>query len=220
MDPVGSFTDFTGTGNAFGLPFVPSAATDPTGMLTSGLSSMTMQYAAQQEADLDWAMDWSAPDHGHSRLDNKWVTLSFLEGVGEHFGIDWMWNGRAGGSGGDGPAMAGVAGGGKAGKGRSKLKGVPRHVYNMLKKEFKANKMRYWRREMAERGNKYLPEQRQRVRIENKPPRDGKNIPMDIHHKKGLYEGGTNEFDNLEFLTEEAHRRGANFKIKHSGLFK
>jgi len=46
-----------------------------------GLEGMTGEYAANQEYDLDWALDWSQPDDRHSRGNNDWVQASFNEGM-------------------------------------------------------------------------------------------------------------------------------------------
>jgi hypothetical protein len=46
-----------------------------------GLAAMTSEYAANMEADLDWAMDWSLPDDVHSRTQNDWVSESFRRGM-------------------------------------------------------------------------------------------------------------------------------------------
>jgi len=41
---------------------------------------------------------------------------------------------------------------------------------------------------------------------------------MEIHHKTPLAEGGTNMFDNFEFLTRTDHRLGPNYKKNHPNL--
>ena len=78
----------------------------PASYLQSVAASLVGQYAANQEADLDWAMDWSQPDDAHTRGDNKWVTLAIGEGLRGAFDINIpftgvtfnpLGNGRAGG---------------------------------------------------------------------------------------------------------------------------
>jgi hypothetical protein len=64
---------------------------DLTGLATSILRSMVEAYASNQDWDVDWAMEWSARDDEHSRLDNRWITLAMLMGAAEHFfGDDWL----------------------------------------------------------------------------------------------------------------------------------
>ncbi len=49
--------------------------------LRGGLEGLTQQYAANMEDDIDWAMDWSRKDNEHSRLSDKWVGDSFMDGM-------------------------------------------------------------------------------------------------------------------------------------------
>lgn len=43
-------------------------------------------------------------------------------------------------------------------------------------------------------------------------------MSMEIHHKSPLAEGGENTFDNYQFMTQEEHRRGDNYKKNHPNL--
>jgi len=53
--------------------------------LRGGLEGMLDQYSGNQEADLDWAMDWSQPDDAHTRSNADWVGESFYEGMMQGF---------------------------------------------------------------------------------------------------------------------------------------
>jgi len=73
-----------------GLMFTPADAAAEAIMfgvrgLRGGLEGMLNQYAANMEADLDWAMDWSAPDDAYSRLRNDWVATTFHDGMTRGF---------------------------------------------------------------------------------------------------------------------------------------
>ena len=57
--------------------------------LRGGLEEMVGQYGANQELDLDWALDWSQEDSFHSRMENGWVQESFNAGAWNAF-IDEM----------------------------------------------------------------------------------------------------------------------------------
>jgi hypothetical protein len=206
--------------------------------LRGGLEEMLGQYAANQEADLDWALDWSMPDNAHSRMSNKWVAAAFEEGLygGMRDGLldaidptgGYLTRNLDGeddgGGGSDEPAMAGM--GGAAARGASKLVGVSRKTYNMLRREYKANRMKYWKEEilrdqkLAKNLQKYKPEQVRDVLVHGRAPRGKGGIAMEIHHKKGLYEGGTNAFHNLRFMDMVPHRGPKFYKDLHPGLFK
>jgi hypothetical protein len=205
--------------------------------LRGGLEEMLGQYAANQEADLDWALDWSMPDNIHSRMNNSWVSESFEAGLygGLRDGLldaldptgGYLTNGPGGGGddgGSDDPAMAGMAG--SVARGASKLIGVSRKTYNLLKREYKANRMQYWKQEirrdqkLAKNLQKYKPDQVKDVLVHGRAPRGKGGIPMEIHHHKGLYEGGTNAFGNLRFLEMAAHRGPGVIKDLHPGLYK
>ncbi len=225
-DPLGlfDFMDWSGTGNPGGLPFDVLAAGDPGGLLTSMLEGMIVQYAANLEADVDWATDWSAPDDAYSRLSNKWVTVAWMRGAAEHFGLGWMIDD-------DGPyddvgpddvgpdegqrALAvGVGGALSAGRGLSKLK-ISKRLYNLRRAEYRAKRMERWREEIKRHPDKYTAAQKQRVRLENKAPIGSDGYPMEIHHRKMLSEGGSNLIENMDFLTRTAHRLGKSYKRRH-----
>ncbi|MBX3110314.1 MAG: hypothetical protein KF743_14125, partial [Fimbriimonadaceae bacterium] len=205
------------TGKPFrDMPFDITAATDVSGLVTSALQGLVIQYAANLEADLDWASDWDAPDNAHSRLSDKWVKLAILEGIGSHFGVDWMWEGDESGDpidGENGPAVAKA--GGSATKSLSRLApGLSRQLYQLRRKTFKANRMKYWRTEIADNPQKYSPAQKAAVK-QNRAPTGSDGKPMEIHHRKLLKDGGTNDQDNFEFLTFFEHRSKRNLNRRH-----
>lgn len=68
------------------LEFAAGAA-DPAGVIGAMYESLFTDYAANLEADVDWAMDWSLDDELHSRMDSQWVALSLIRGAGAHFGL-------------------------------------------------------------------------------------------------------------------------------------
>lgn len=41
---------------------------------------------------------------------------------------------------------------------------------------------------------------------------------MELHHKTPLANGGTNDFDNLQPMTQTEHRRGENYLKNHPAL--
>jgi len=49
--------------------------------IRGGLQNMLENYAINMEEDIDWAMDWSRRDDDYSRLENSWVSYSFVEGM-------------------------------------------------------------------------------------------------------------------------------------------
>ena len=51
------------------------------GALRGGLEEMLGQYAANMEADVEWAMDWDMEDDWHTRGDDRWVMESFARGL-------------------------------------------------------------------------------------------------------------------------------------------
>jgi hypothetical protein len=198
--------------------------------LRGGLEEMLGQYGANQEADIDWALDWSMPDNIHSRMSNSWVSRSFEEGF--YGGLREGLLDALDPTGGyltkgpdevDGdPAMAGM--GGAVARGASKLIGVSRATYKTLRREYKANRMKYWkeeiRRDQKLAKRKYSDEQVRDVLVHGRAPKGDDGFPMEIHHHKGLYEGGSNSFGNLRFLTRTEHRSPGKFKDLHPGLFK
>ncbi|MBY0111959.1 MAG: AHH domain-containing protein [Phycisphaerales bacterium] len=92
----------------FGLPAVGVGVGIGVGLLVPGpsdfitgmLESLTTEYAARQEWDVEWAMDWRMSDDSHSRMDSTWVGMalgwgiynSFEIGFGEYTTnpIDWF----------------------------------------------------------------------------------------------------------------------------------
>jgi YD repeat-containing protein len=73
------------------LDLAAAAVMAPVRGLRGGLESMIAVYADNQEADVDWATDWSQPDDWHSRGDNSWVKDAWDDGV--KGGIDeWVDN--------------------------------------------------------------------------------------------------------------------------------
>jgi hypothetical protein len=83
----------------------PVAGRDPTGLISlsglggvasfvattavrgvrGGLEEMLHEYSSRLESDIDWAMDWSAPDDFHSRQDSSWAGEAFALGVAGGF---------------------------------------------------------------------------------------------------------------------------------------
>lgn len=41
---------------------------------------------------------------------------------------------------------------------------------------------------------------------------------MELHHKKPLANGGTNDFSNIQVMTRSSHRLGENYKRNHPDL--
>ncbi len=93
------------------------------------LEALVTQYGENMEYDLDWTMDWGQSDSSHSRLDNRWVTLTIAEvayrnalsyatfGISDLYGLledgadafaDWVYDDGTGDTADVGPAMAGV----------------------------------------------------------------------------------------------------------------
>ena len=120
--------------------------------------------------------------------------------------------------------MAGI--GGTVARGASKLIGVSRVTYKMLRREYNANRMKYWKAEilrdqkLAKSQQKYSQEQVKDVFVHGRAPKGNDGHPMEIHHHKGLYEGGSNSFGNLRFMTRTEHRGPGMYKDLHPGLFK
>jgi hypothetical protein len=85
------------------------------------------------------------------------------------------------------------------------------------RREFEGMKRQLWRKEAEENPQKYTPEQLEKMR-RGDAPKGSDGRPMEIHHKKPLSEGGTNTWDNFEFLTHTDHRRKPNFKPNHPNL--
>jgi len=50
------------------------------GGMRGGLDEMIGQYTDNMLADVEWARDWDMGDDWHTRLDNRWVNLSFALG--------------------------------------------------------------------------------------------------------------------------------------------
>ena len=59
----------------------------PSDFITGMPQSLVSEYAARQDFDVDWAMDWDMGDDWHSRLDNSWVTLALGQGLYDAFDI-------------------------------------------------------------------------------------------------------------------------------------
>ncbi len=94
--------------------------------LRGGLEEMIGQYGANQDLDLDWALDWSQGDDFHSRMENGWVQQSFNEGAWNAF-IDEI--DPTGGYLSEGLQMAGAgSGAGKALKRAKHLTGQLHHA--------------------------------------------------------------------------------------------
>jgi hypothetical protein len=94
-----------GLETAFNAAATFTSFADAGGLIGAVAQSLIDNYAANMEADADWAMDWSLPDDWHSRNSSAWVQESMLAGAYNHFNLDpWMGSG----SGGGGPVMAGM----------------------------------------------------------------------------------------------------------------
>lgn len=208
------------------------------GALRGGLEELTGQYAANMEADLDWALDWGASDTSYSRYnDNSWVEDAWHQGVragAREAALEEAWNlidpyglheqfdleDSLIGATDDAlnhPAMAGgKAPGSGLVRGVGRLVNVTRKAYNTLRREFKALRMQHWEREMALDARRarprYTPAQRERV-MQGLAPlgKDGKS--MVIHHRTPLFRGGDNSWGNLEFM--EASEHLSKFKELH-----
>jgi len=76
-----AFNDFS---DAMGLA---SPLLGPADFIRGALSSLVEEYAANQEWDVEWAMDWSMPDDAHTRGDNKWVVAAIGRGLYGAFDI-------------------------------------------------------------------------------------------------------------------------------------
>jgi hypothetical protein len=59
----------------------------PGDFITGMLESLVSEYAARQDFDVEWAMDWEMGDDWHSRLDSSWVTLALGQGLYNAFDI-------------------------------------------------------------------------------------------------------------------------------------
>ena len=53
---------------------------------------------------------------------------------------------------------------------------------------------------------------------EGKAPIGTDGFPTEIHHKTPLAEGGKNNEDNFQMMTQAEHRRGDNYKKNHPNL--
>ena len=67
--------------------FLSSGLPDPSDFITGVLESLVTEYSVNLEWDVDWAMDWEAPDDAHSRVDNRWITLAIGQGFYDAFEI-------------------------------------------------------------------------------------------------------------------------------------
>jgi uncharacterized protein RhaS with RHS repeats len=72
----------------------------------------------------------------------------------------------------------------------------------------------FWKHEAEKNPHKYSPENLKRMR-EGKAPLDEKGVPLELHHKVPLSEGGSNCFDNLVIMTREEHRGKGNYSKNH-----
>ncbi len=84
-----------------------------------------------------------------------------------------------------------------------------------LRSEFETvAKPKYWKSEAEKNPTRYTPENLERMR-QGKAPLGPDGRPIELHHKKPLSEGGTNDFDNLEPMQRSDHREGDNYRKNH-----
>jgi len=74
-----------------------------------------------------------------------------------------------------------------------------------------------WKAEAGKNAGNYSPENLARMR-EGKAPIGTDGFPTEIHHKTPLAEGGKNNEDNFQMMTQAEHRRGDNYKKNHPNL--
>jgi YD repeat-containing protein len=128
-DPSGLSIVGVGIGVTGGL-LVPG----PGDFVQGALTSLVSQYAEHQEWDVEWALDWSAGDDWHSRLDNSWVNVAMAQGVYDAFRIgvgEYSFNPL------DAFASGSVGGGTRAAKSAARLSrslaGLGSHILNILR---------------------------------------------------------------------------------------
>ena len=85
------------------------------------------------------------------------------------------------------------------------------------RKEFERLKPKAWKEEAAAHPERYTADQLSRMR-KGQAPIGSDGHPMEIHHNTPLAEGGSNRFDNFDFMTRTEHRLGENYKKNHPNL--
>ncbi len=85
------------------------------------------------------------------------------------------------------------------------------------RREFEALKQQAWIEEAANNPSRYTPDQLARMR-NGQAPVGADGYSMEVHHKIPLAEGGTNDTENLSFLSKTDHRLGPNYKRNHPNL--
>ena len=89
--------------------------------------------------------------------------------------------------------------------------------FKRRRRAFNAMRSELWKEEARRNPETYSHEQLQRMQQGKAPMRaDGES--MEIHHRKALSEGGTNTWENFEFLMHTAHRQKPNFTTKHPNM--
>jgi len=58
-----------------------------------------------------------------------------------------------------------------------------------------------------------------KLMVKGKAPKGSDGQPMEVHHRLELSAGGTNTFDNMDFMTRTEHRLQGNLKGNHPNLF-
>jgi hypothetical protein len=83
-----------------------------------------------------------------------------------------------------------------------------------LRRQFNTMRPELWKREAKENPHKYTPEQLSAME-RGEAPIGSDGLPMEIHHIRNLQYGGSNDWDNLEFLTNEEHHRPGIYGERH-----
>jgi len=83
--------------------------------------------------------------------------------------------------------------------------------------EFGAVRRAFWKNEASANASAYSAENLARMR-KGRAPIGEDGFPMELHHRTPLANGGTNEFDNLQIMTQTDHRRGDNYRRNHPDI--
>ena len=83
-----------------------------------------------------------------------------------------------------------------------------------VRREFESTKPKLWKKEAELNSEKYSPSQLDDMR-RGKAPIGSDGEPMEVHHKQMLSHGGSNDFENCDFMTQFDHRRGPNYRKNH-----
>lgn len=98
---------------------------------------------------------------------------------------------------------------------------TPDEAYHKLRAEFdtKSYRMKMWRKEAELHADRYSQAQLDSIKS-GKPPMGSDGKSMEIHHKIPLRNCGTNDFENLQFMTHTDHRGPGNYKKNHPNVKK